>query len=128
MGQGLCLGPAWKGRGSTWKGGPLERGIPEFGGGALSEGVWVGLRPSTLEGVSEGVSECRGGAMGGGVGAGLGVCTQEGGSAGRGLGPGAKQAPRCLSGQGKPWPRSLLFLRVPPPLSPTGSPLSPVNP
>ena len=39
MGRGLCLGPAQKGRGSTWKGGPLECGVPEFGGGALSEGV-----------------------------------------------------------------------------------------
>ena len=69
MGRGLCLGPAQKGRGSTSKGGSLE-----FGGKALGEGVWVGFRPSVLEGVSEGVSECRGGALGGGVGAGLGLC------------------------------------------------------
>ena len=54
MGQGLCLGPARKGRGSMWKGGPLECGVPEFGGRTLSEGVWVGFRPSVLEGVSEG--------------------------------------------------------------------------
>ena len=54
-----------KGRGSTWKGGPLECEVPEFGGRALPEGVWVGLSPSALEGVSEGVSECRGGALGG---------------------------------------------------------------
>ena len=74
MGQGLCLGPVQKGRGSTRKGGPLECGVLEFGGGALSEGVWVGLRPSMLEGVSE----CRGGALGGGVGAGLGLCVAGG--------------------------------------------------
>ena len=73
MEQGLCLGPAQKGRGSTWKGRPPECGVPGFGGRALGEGVWVGFRPSTLEGVSEGVSECRGGALGGGVGAGLGL-------------------------------------------------------
>ena len=40
----------------------------------MSEGVWVGFRPSLLEGVSEGVSKCRGGAPGGGAGAGLGLC------------------------------------------------------
>ena len=51
------------------KGGPLESGVQEFGGKALSEGVWVGFRPSSLEGVFE----CRGGALGGGVGAGLGL-------------------------------------------------------
>ena len=78
MGQDLCLGPAWKGRGSTWKGGPLECGVPEFGGRTLSEGVWVGFRPSALEGVSEGVSKCRGGVLGGGVGAGLGLCSAGG--------------------------------------------------
>ena len=31
-GGGLCLGPAQKGRGRTSKGGPLEWGVPEFGG------------------------------------------------------------------------------------------------
>ena len=71
VGQGLCLGPVQVGRGSTWKGMPLECGVLEFGGRGRSEGVWVGFRPSALEGVSEGVSECRGGALGGGVGAGL---------------------------------------------------------
>ena len=81
--------------------GPLECGVPEFAGKALGEGVWVGFRPSTLEGVSEGVSKCRGRALGGGVGPGLGSVRQEGGSEGRGLGPGAQQARRCLSGQGK---------------------------
>ena len=39
---------SWKARGSTWKGGPLECGVPEFGGRALSEGAWVGFRPSAL--------------------------------------------------------------------------------
>ena len=38
----------------------MECGVPEFGGRALSEGVWVGFRPSSLEGVSE----ARGGALG----------------------------------------------------------------
>ena len=49
-GVGLCLGPVQKGRGSTWKGGPPECGVPEFGGKALGEGVWVGFRPSTVGG------------------------------------------------------------------------------
>ena len=69
------MGLPQQGRGSTWKGGPLECGVPEFAGKALGEGVWVGFRPSTLEGVSEGVSKCRGRALGGGIGAGLGLCT-----------------------------------------------------
>ena len=102
------------------KGGPLECGVPEFGGRALSEGVWVGFRPSILQGVSE----CRGRAMGGVSGQGLGCAGQEGGSEGRVLGLGAQQAPRCLNGQEKHWPCSLLFLRTPFPLSPPGSPLS----
>ena len=55
----------------------------EFGDRALSEGVWVGFRPSSLEEVSE----CRGRALGGGVGAGVGSAWQEGGSKSRGLGP-----------------------------------------
>ena len=88
MGWGLCLGPVQKG-----KGGPLECGVPEFGHRALSEGVWVGFRPSSLEGVSQGVSECRGRALGGGVGVGLGFCAAGGRLEGRGLGPGAQQAP-----------------------------------
>ena len=78
LGGGLCLGPAWKGRGSTSKGGSLECAVPEFGGRALGEGMWVEFRPSTLEGVSEGISECRGEAPGGGVGMGLGLCTAGG--------------------------------------------------
>ena len=57
--RGLSLGPAQKGRGSAWKGGPLECGVPEFGGGALSEAVWAGFRSSSLEGISK----CRGGAL-----------------------------------------------------------------
>ena len=46
IGRGLCLGPALKGRGNMSKGGPLECGVLEFGGRALSEGVRVGIRPS----------------------------------------------------------------------------------
>ena len=57
-----------------WKGGPLEHGIPELGGRALREGMWVGFRPSTVGSVSE----CRGGALGRGVGVGLGLCTAGG--------------------------------------------------
>ncbi|XP_067564594.1 sperm microtubule inner protein 11-like [Pseudorca crassidens] len=53
MGRGLCLEPARKARGCPSKGEPLECGVWEFGGAALSEGVWVGFRPSALEGVSE---------------------------------------------------------------------------
>ena len=53
---------------------------------------------------------------------GLGLCAQEGGSEDRGLGPGAQQSSRCLSGQGTHWPRSLPFLRTPPPPSSPGSP------
>ena len=100
----------------------MECGVPEFGGRALSEGVWVGFRPSSLEGVSE----CRGGALGGVYG-GAWALRQEEGSEGRGLGLGAQQASQCLSGQRKHWPRSLLFLRAPPPISPRVSP-SPLDP
>ena len=46
----------------------------EFGGKVLGEGVWVGFRPSALEGVSE----CRGRALSGGVGAGPGLCATGG--------------------------------------------------
>ena len=74
MELGLCLGPAQEGRGNTSKDGPLECGVLEFGGKALGEGVWVGFRPSALEGVSE----CRGRALGGGVGVGLGLCVAGG--------------------------------------------------
>ena len=63
-----------------------------------------------------------------GQGRALGSARQEGGSEGRGLGPGAQQAPQCLRGQGKLWLRSLPFLRAPPPPSPPGSPPSPLDP
>ena len=118
--QGLCLGPAQKGRGSTWKGGPLECGVPEFGGGALSEGVWVGFRPHWLEGVSE----CRGGALGVGVGAGLGLCAAGGRLRGQRIRP--------RSPTGFPVPKwtgkaLALFPSVPPCPSPAISPrVSPV--
>ena len=56
--------------------GLLACGVLEFGGKVLGEGVWVGVRPSALEGVSEGVSKPRGRALGGGVGAGLGFCSR----------------------------------------------------
>ena len=82
----------------------------------------MGFRPRALEGVSEGVSECRGSAPGGGAVGGLGLCAAEGGSKGRGLGLGTQQASLCLSGQGKQWPNSLLFLCAPPPPSPPGFP------
>ena len=118
MGWGLCLGPVGKGRGCTGKGGPLECGILEFGVRALRKSMWVSFRPSALEGVSE----CRGRALGWGVGRGLGYAQQEGGSEGRGLGLGVQQAPQCLSGQGKPWPCSVLFLCTPPHHLPQGFP------
>ena len=40
----------------------------------------------------------------------MGSAGHEGSSEGRGLGPGAQQASRCLSGQGKHWPRSFVPL------------------
>ena len=68
MGPGLCLGPAQKVRG------PLEWGVPEFGGRSLSESVCVGFRPSS----SEGFSKCRSRALGGDVGVGLVLCVAGG--------------------------------------------------
>ena len=50
IGRGLCLGPARKGRGSMFEEGLLACGVLEFGGKVLGEGVWVGVRPSALEG------------------------------------------------------------------------------
>ena len=50
----------------------------------------------------------------------MGSALQGRGSEGRGLGPGAQQAPWCLSGQGRHWLHSLLFLRAPPPHLPQG--------
>ena len=47
-GQGLCLGPVCKGRGSTSKGGLLKCGVLEFGGKALGEGLRLGFRASTV--------------------------------------------------------------------------------
>ena len=58
----------------------------------------------------------------------MGSVRQEGGSEGRGLGPGTQQASWFLSGQGRHWPRSLPFLCAPPPPSPSGSPPSLVDP
>ena len=48
---------------------------------------------------------------------------QEGGSEGRGLGPGAQQASWCLTGQGKRWSPSLPFLRTLSHCLPQGLPL-----
>ena len=75
-----------------------------------------GVGPACLEGVSEG-SLCIevGPWVGLWRGGGLELCSQEGGSEDRWLGPGAQQAPRCLSGQEKCWPHSLPFLHAPPP-------------
>ena len=115
MWQGLCLGPVQKGRGSTWKGGPLECGVLEFGGRALSEGLWVGFRPSMLEGASE----CRGGALGGGVGAGLGLCAAGGRLQGQRI------RPRSPAGSPVPkWTGKALavFPSIPSTPSPTISP------
>ena len=78
MGQGLCLEPATRGEAARGKEGLWSVGFQEFGGRALGEGLWVGFRCSTLEGVSEDVSECRGRALGVGVGAGLGLCVAGG--------------------------------------------------
>ena len=120
MGWGLCLGPAWKGRGSTWKGGPLECRVPEFGGRALSEGVWVGFRPSALEGVSE----CRGGALGGDVLAGLGLCVAGGRLRGQRIRPGSPTGFLVPKWAGK---ALAMFSSIPPHPSRTVSPrVSPV--
>ena len=84
MGRGLCLGPLQKGSGSRCKGGPLECGVPEFGGRALRWGWGVGgFRPRALEGVSE----CRDGALAGGAGARLGLCAAGGRLRGRRIRP-----------------------------------------
>ena len=121
VGWGLSLGPAWKGRGCPSKGGPLECGVREFGGAALSEGVWVGFRPSALEGVSE----CRGRALGGGVEVGLWFC----GAGGRLQGQ--RFRPRSPTGFPVPmWTGKALapFPSIPSRSSPTISPrVSPVT-
>ena len=97
------------------KGGPLECGVPEFGVRALSEGVWVGFRPSMLEGFSE----CRGRALGGGVGAGLGLCTAGGRLQGQRIRPGSPRLSLVPKWTGK---AQAPFLCAPPPPSPSGSP------
>ena len=144
MGGGLCLnvgqglggvmfkrgvGPLlrtcmWEGRGSTSKQGPPECGVLEFGGKALGEGVWVGFRPSALEGVSEGVSNCRGGALGGDVGAGLGLCTAGGRLRGQMIRPRSPTGSPVPKWTGKPL---ALFPSIPPcPLPHVSSRVSPV--
>ena len=104
-----------------WKGGPLECGVLEFGGRVLGEGVWMGFRPSALEGVSE----CRGGALGGGLGAGLGFRAAGGRLCGQRIRPGSPTGSPVLKWTGK---ALAPFLRGPPPPSPPGSPLSPLDP
>ena len=52
----------------------------------------------------------------------MGSAWQEGGSQGTGLGLGAQQDSWCLSGQGKHWPHSLLFLHTLPHQLPQGFP------
>ena len=123
MGRGLCLGPAQKG-----KGGPLECGVLEFGGRALSEGVWVGFRPSLLEGVSEGVSECRGRALGGGVGMELGLCMAGGRLRGQRIRPGSPTGSLVPKWTGKALAPFPSILCAPLPLSSPGSPPLPLDP
>ena len=115
VGWGFCLGPAQKGRGSMSKGGPLGCGVLEFGGRALSEDVWVGFRPSFLEGVSK----CRGRALGGGVGAGLGFCIAGGRLQGQRIRPGSPTGSPVPKWTGK---ALVLFPFVPSFPSPTVSP------
>ena len=91
----------------------------EFGDRALSEGVWVGFRPRSLEGVSEGVSKCRGGALGGGVGAGLGLCMAAGRLRGQRIRPGSPTSSPVPKWTGK---ALVLFPSVPSRPSPTISP------
>ena len=86
-GAGPLLRTCQKESGSPWKGRSLACGVPGFGGSALSAGVWVGFRPSAMEGVSEGFSECRGGTLGGGVGVELGLFAAGGRLRGRGIRP-----------------------------------------
>ena len=44
-GAGPLLRTCAEGERQHMKGGPLECGVPEFGGRVLSESVWVGFRP-----------------------------------------------------------------------------------
>ena len=102
----------------------MECVVPEFGGKALGEGVWVGFRPSTMEGVSE----CRGGALGGGCRGGAWALH------GRREAPSAEDWPGNPTGSLVPkWTGKALaaFPSVPPcplPWSPPGSPLSLLDP
>ena len=73
-GVGPLLRTCTEGEGQHVQGGLLECAVLEFGGRALSEGVWVSFRPSSLEGVSK----CRARALGGGVGVGFGFCAAGG--------------------------------------------------
>ena len=106
------------------KEGPLECGVPVFRSRALSEGVWVGFRPSVLEGVSE----CSGRSLGGGVVAGFVFCAAGGSLRGQRIRPGSPTGFPVPKWTGKHWPCSLLFLRALPPPFPPGSPPSPLDP
>ena len=102
------------------KGGPLECGILEFGSRDLSEGVWVGFRPSALEGVSE----CRGGALGRSAGAGLGLCSAGGRLQGQRVRPGSPTVSPAPKWTGKVL---AMFPSLPSRPSPTFSPrVSPI--
>ena len=103
-------------------------GVLEFGGRALSEGVWVGFRSSVLEGVSEGVSECRGRALGGGVGVGLVLCRARGRLRGLRIRPGSPTASLVPKWTGKALAPLPSIPSRPSPLSPPGSPLSLLDP
>ena len=97
-----------------WKEGLWSVGFPSLEvGPSVGVCVW-GLGPARWSGSQRGSPSVEMGPWLGVQGQGLGSARQEGGSAGRGLGPGAQQAPQCLSGQGKCWLRSLMFFRAPP--------------
>ena len=122
--EGLLLRTCTDGERQQWKGGPLEYGVPEFGGRALSEGVWVAFRPSMLEGVSK----CRGRALGGGVGAGLGFCMAGGRLQGQRIRPRSPTGSLVPKWTGKALAAFPSVPLHPSPLSPLGSPLSPLDP
>ena len=100
------------------KGGPLECGVLEFGGNALSEGVWVVFRPSALEGVSK----CRGVALGGSAGAGLGLCAAGGRLRGQRIRPGSPTGSPMPKWTGKALAAFPSIPSCPSPLCPSGSP------
>ena len=90
--------------------------------------MWVGFRPSTLEGVSEGVPECRGRALGRGAGVGLGLCTVGGRLQGQRFRNGNPTGSLVPKWTGK---ALAMFPSIPPcrpPGSPMGSPPSPWKP